>query len=75
MKDMKFEEAIARLESVVARLEEGSVSLDDALAGYEEGMALVRLCKERLNAAEARMMLVRDGENGAETVPFTEGDA
>ena len=74
-KEMNFEAAMRRLEEVVLMLEEGSVSLDASLAAYEEGMALVRLCHDKLNEAEARITLVRDGENGVETVPFTEGEA
>ncbi len=74
-KEMNFEAAMRRLEEVVLMLEEGSVSLDASLAAYEEGMALVRLCHDKLNEAEARITLVRDGENGVETEPFTEGEA
>lgn len=73
-KEMSFEAAMKRLEEVVLMLEEGSVSLDASLAAYEEGMALVRLCHDKLNDAEARITLVRDGENGVETSPFTGGE-
>lgn len=74
-KEMSFEAAMKRLEEVVLMLEEGSVSLDASLAAYEEGMALIRLCHDKLNDAEARIMLVRDGENGVISTPFAEGEA
>lgn len=70
MQSMKFEAAMARLEEVVAMLEAGKASLDEALAAYEEGMALVRLCHEKLNDAEARILLVREGEDGVTAEPF-----
>ena len=71
-KEMNFEAAMKRLEEIVATLEAGSVSLDASLAAYEEGMALVRLCHDKLNDAEARITLVRDGENGVIATPFAE---
>ncbi|MBQ3063572.1 MAG: exodeoxyribonuclease VII small subunit [Clostridia bacterium] len=74
-KEMSFEAAMTRLEEVVATLEAGSVSLDAALAAYEEGVSLIRLCHDKLNVAEARIMLVREGADGVETTPFTEGEA
>ncbi len=74
-KEMSFEAAMTRLEEVVLMLEEGSVSLDASLAAYEEGMALIRLCHDKLNDAEARITLVRDGEDGVIATPFAEGEA
>jgi exodeoxyribonuclease VII small subunit len=53
-----FEEALAELERLVGSLEEGQLGLDDALARYEEGVALVKLCHERLRQAEQRVLLV-----------------
>ena len=73
-KEMSFEAAMKRLEEVVLMLEAGSVSLDESLAAYEEGMALVRLCHDKLNDAEARITLVREGEGGVVAIPFTEGE-
>src|SRR4051794_5664025 len=41
---LSFEEALARLEDVVARLETGTLSLDESLREYEQGVALSRHC-------------------------------
>jgi exodeoxyribonuclease VII small subunit len=51
-----FEAALAELEGRVARLERGDLDLDDALRVFEEGVALVRACHEKLDAADARIL-------------------
>ncbi len=50
-----FEDAIKRLEEIVAALEQGDVPLDEALNLYEEGVQLSRSCGERLKEAELRI--------------------
>ncbi len=69
-KELEFEQALQRLEAVVKKLEAGNVSLDEALAGYEEGISLVRFCNEKLDAAELRVNAVRMTEEGASIAPF-----
>ena len=69
-KELEFEQALQRLEAVVKKLEAGNVSLDEALAGYEEGISLVRFCNEKLDAAELRVDAVRMTEEGASIAPF-----
>jgi exodeoxyribonuclease VII small subunit len=60
---LSFEAALARLESIVARLEGGDLELEAALASFEEGVALSRRCAEQLERAERRIeVLMRDGE-------------
>lgn len=57
-----FEVALGRLEAIVGRLEEGDMALEDALAGFEEGVRLSRRLAERLGDAERRIeRLVREG--------------
>jgi exodeoxyribonuclease VII small subunit len=50
-----FEEALARLEEILRRLEQGDASLDEALELWKEGDALHRRCQELLEAAEGRI--------------------
>lgn len=50
-----FEEALRRLEALVAQLEADDADLESALKAYEEGVALARRCQERLEAAELRV--------------------
>ncbi len=55
-----FEQIYARLEDNVAKLEQGGLSLDDAIALYEEGMTLARACQERLDNAELRITKLKE---------------
>ncbi len=50
-----FEEALRRLEAIVESLEGEPPALDEALAAYEDGVALARQCLGRLSAAELRV--------------------
>ena len=53
--ELSFDAALARLDDVVRRLEDGSVELEEAIRLFEEGTAYVERCRERLTAAEARI--------------------
>ena len=62
-KDLKFEQAIDRLEQIVSALEAGKCDLDESLTLFEEGVSLVKLCSEKLDsAAEKVKILTSDGE-------------
>jgi exodeoxyribonuclease VII small subunit len=65
-----FEASLEELEGLVDRLESGDLSLEDALATFEAGVALTRRCAEQLGAAERRIeALVREGGQWVER-PF-----
>lgn len=53
--DLTFEEALQRLEALVAALDEGDATLDEAVASYEEGVTLAQYCLDRLHTAEMRV--------------------
>jgi exodeoxyribonuclease VII small subunit len=55
-----FEAAIAELESIVKKLEEGDLALEQSLALYERGVQLSRFCHARLEDAEKRIELLTD---------------
>ncbi len=55
-----FEAAIAELESIVKKLEEGDLALEQSLKLYERGVELSRFCHARLEAAERRIELLND---------------
>ena len=55
VKELTFERAIEELESIVKRLEEGKVPLEESVAIYERGETLKRRCEELLRQAEARV--------------------
>ncbi len=55
---LTFEEALAKLQTLVHSLEEGDVGLNEALASYEEGVKLLRHCHQLLAGAERRIELL-----------------
>jgi len=50
-----FEEALARLEDIVNRLERGEITLDESMTAFQEGNRLVRHCLDRLSQAEEQV--------------------
>jgi exodeoxyribonuclease VII small subunit len=67
VKKMPFERAIEELESIVKRLEEGKVPLEESVAIYERGEALKKRCEDLLRQAEARVEKITLGTNGKPT--------
>lgn len=59
--DMSFEEAYARLEEVLERLQIGNLTLDESLDAYAEGTALALHCQALLDAAELRVETLERG--------------
>jgi len=62
--DIKFEDALSKLESIVEKLENGDLSLEESLAAFEEGIRLSRICSKRLNEAERKIEILTKGEDG-----------
>ncbi|MED4842453.1 exodeoxyribonuclease VII small subunit [Bacillus atrophaeus] len=62
--NITFEEAMKGLEGIVAKLEEGDVPLEQAITYFQEGMALSKMCYEKLQKVEKQMdfILKEDGE-------------
>ena len=66
--EMKFEDALKRLEKIVADLESGDLLLDESLKRYEEGVKLAQLCSKRLDSARRKVeVLVKTGAGKLET--------
>ena len=64
-----FEKQLAALESIVERLEEGDLSLEESVQLFEEGMKLSDACKKELEAAEGKIQLLVDrGKGGMKPV-------
>jgi exodeoxyribonuclease VII small subunit len=61
---LTFEEALAELEEIVRKLEEGSGDMDKAIGGYERGVLLKRHCESKLKEAEARVEKIVLGADG-----------
>ena len=54
-KDLPFEEALKKLESVVEAMESGDLPLESLLARFEEGTRLVKACQAKLEEAELKI--------------------
>ena len=65
IESLTFEAALAELEDIVSRLEQGEVDLEDSIALYERGTALKAHCEKKLKGAEARLEKIVLGPEGA----------
>lgn len=54
-KTLTFEEAMAELEALVRKIEEGKLALEESVQAYTRGTELVRMCRAKLDDAEARV--------------------
>ena len=59
-----FESSLKRLEAIVESLEQGKVSLDEAVDLYEEGIQLSRQCAEKLRATEVKIRKLAKSVDG-----------
>lgn len=64
MEEIKFEDAIKKLEDIAKELESGNLGLDESVNKFEEGMKLSKVCNKMLNEAEKKINLLID--NGDE---------
>ena len=64
-KTMTFEASMERLEEVLRLLENGNGTLDESLKLYEEGIALVRTCTEKLEHAEQKIKVLQMQADGS----------
>jgi exodeoxyribonuclease VII small subunit len=62
---MSFEQALAALEDIVRRLEDGDIDLDGAIEAYARGAALKRHCESKLSQAEQRISRIAVGADGS----------
>lgn len=77
MTEPTFEENLKELEEILQQLEHGELSLETALAKFETGMRLIRLCNQQLDAVDRKVeILLRDEAGNFTTRPFscTAGD-
>ena len=71
---LTFEQAMARLEEIVKRLEQGDAPLEEALALFEEGTRLLGGCSAQLDSAEQKVRKLLAGPEGQPVEePFEEG--
>jgi exodeoxyribonuclease VII small subunit len=58
-KRLKFEEAMQRLDAIVAAMESGEIGVEESIARYEEAMGLAAHCRQILDAAEQRIQKIQ----------------
>ena len=63
-----FEKALEELESLVARMEDGKLPLEESLAAYHRGAELIKFCQSKLSDAQARIAIL-DGDTLRDFTP------
>ena len=71
--DLPFEEALEKLEEVVAQMEGGNLSLNDMIKAYEKGQILSSACAAKLKAVEKKIEILREKNSGKSWEDFTVG--
>ncbi|WP_126445989.1 exodeoxyribonuclease VII small subunit [Sulfuricystis multivorans] len=66
-----FETALQELERLVQTLENGNLPLEESLAAYERGMALLKFCQETLACAEQRIRILDGAQSASSATPET----
>ncbi len=62
--ELKFEDALARLENIVGKMEKGELSLQQMMQKFEEGMNLAKYCSNKLNETEKKIEMLMDKADG-----------
>ncbi|WP_394393744.1 exodeoxyribonuclease VII small subunit [Shewanella woodyi] len=69
--NLTFEESLCELERIVSELEQGDVSLDDALKQFERGIKLVRNSQGKLEQAQQKVAILMADDENAPLTPFS----
>ena len=69
-----FETALAELEALVEKMEQGELSLDESLQQFERGVQLTRACQQALKEAEQKVQILQQ-KDGQETLEPFDNDA
>lgn len=73
-KPIDFESALTKLEALVSKMEAGTLSLEESLAAFEEGIKLTRECQTQLSQAEQRVKKLVEEGGRLESLDFEEAD-
>lgn len=72
---LSFEQSMERLDAIVKQLEKGEAPLNESLALFEEGTALIASCGKMLDSAVQKVVMLKKGENGEPSeTPFEGGE-
>lgn len=61
---LTFEEALAQLEEITEQIEQGKIGLEESITKYEQGMALVKQCRDILSKAEHKIQELQERADG-----------
>ncbi|MCH8504351.1 MAG: exodeoxyribonuclease VII small subunit [Ectothiorhodospiraceae bacterium] len=67
---LDFEQALKELESLVERMDQGELSLEDSLKSFERGIALTRHCQQSLREAEQKVEILTSKDGDSRVEPF-----
>lgn len=71
--ELKFEEALDRLEEIVKNLESGGLTLEQSLEKFSEGVKLIKFCNQELNKAEKKIeMVLSEEEEFTRVIPYVD---
>lgn len=56
---LSYEQAMDALETIVRKLENGELSLEEAIGSFQEGLEYIKVCQEKLTEAEGKLLLFR----------------
>lgn len=62
--DLTFEKALAELEAITEKLEDGKESLENSMRLYEQGLALKEFCEQKLKEAEGKWLILKKQKDG-----------
>lgn len=72
---LAFEKSLKELEALVAKMEQGNLSLEESLQHFERGIQLTRTCQQALKEAEQKVEILLKSSGQNDIVPFTSEDA
>jgi exodeoxyribonuclease VII small subunit len=74
-KKPSFEEALKQLETIAEQIEQGKIGLEESIDKYEQGMSLLKHCREILAKAELRIQQLQERSDGSlQPIPYQRGE-
>ena len=74
MEELKFEEAMQKLENIAGELENGNLTLEESVSKFEEGMKISKKCNEIIEQAERKITILLQKDGKIEEENFTVGE-
>ena len=62
MHALTYEQAMAALEEVVRKLDQGELPLEDAISSFQDGLEYIKICQAKLDVAEGKLAMFRNGQ-------------